>query len=107
MFEQLDDPNGFDPAQSFFAETSRRFAVRRRRTAAARAVVGMVGVASVVPAFLAARTSDQVDETRPVEGSAVSKPVAGSMSQHSTPPGSEPVQTLPSTDASPTNFLIV
>jgi LCP family protein required for cell wall assembly len=107
MFEQLDDPARFEPGESFFAETSRRFAGRRRRTAAARAVGGIVCLAAVVPVLLATRGSNPVDGTRPVEDPTVADPVGNSTAQETTPASSEPTQTFPPAYAVATNFLFV
>jgi LCP family protein required for cell wall assembly len=108
MFEQLDDPDDFDADESFFAGTSRRFSVRRRRQAATRTVGGLLCLALIAPAFFGAYRSQHVDNVgQPDVPVSDESTVESSEVDETTSPDSLPVETFPAADTAAKNFLIV
>ena len=109
MFDQLDDTEGFEPSNAFFAETTRRWATRRRRRATARAAGGVLCLAIATPAFLSAtQREDRSDGIGHVDAT-----VAGGTTIETEPvdatasPGTAPAESFPVADRRSTNFLIV
>jgi LCP family protein required for cell wall assembly len=113
MFEQLDDPDNFEPGESFFTGTSRRFVTRRRRQVAMRAAGSVLCLAVVAPAFLGAYRSHRVDLTVAPDTDAIgTSPVEPSDPGETSPSvalpaDSLPADTFPVADPTAMNFLII
>lgn len=116
MFEQLDDDQGFEPSDEFFAGTTRRWMRRRRRRAAARTAGGVLCLAIATPAFLGAYQGHRVDQTKQQDAPVVDRstvetdPVDETTPQDSSTdssPDSAPAETFPVADPAAMNFLIV
>jgi LCP family protein required for cell wall assembly len=108
MFEQLDDPDNFEPEDSFFAGTSRRFVRRRRKHVAMRAAGSVLCLAIVAPAFFGAYQSHRVDLNSAPDTDAVgASSVQSSTTGDTSPLGSSPAATFPVADPTAMNFLIV
>ena len=112
MFEQLDDPDDFDADEFFFAGTSRRFAMRRRRQAVTRTAGGLVCLALVAPAFFGvyqshhAGTADQPDQSSIDESSIDQTTMASTATADTAAPTSVPPETFPIADLTAMNLLI-
>jgi LCP family protein required for cell wall assembly len=108
MFEQLDDPDNFEPVDSFFTGTSRRFVRRRRKQVAMRAAGSALCLAIVAPAFFGAYQSHRVDRIGSPNTDVVGdSSVESSTTGQTTPADSLPSDTFPVTDPTAMNFLIV
>ena len=109
MFDQLDDAERFEPSDVFFAETTRRWALLRRRRATARAAGGVLCLAIATPAFLGAtQQGHRSDGTGQVDATVAGGPTAESDPVDSTAaPGTVPAETFPAADHRAINFLII
>ena len=113
MFEQLDDTEGFEPGNEFFAGTTRRWMHRRRRRAVTRAAGGVLCLAIATPAFLTSHEghrfdgSGQTDSTEVGASTTESDPIEATAAPSTAPAETAPAETFPAADPTATNFLVV
>jgi LCP family protein required for cell wall assembly len=111
MFDQLDDPDGFDVDAAFFAETSRRLGRRRQRRAAVRMAGAAACVAIAVPGFFSLHEDHRVIGTSPTDVTETDVSLATTSStdssEVSTSTSIPSSDTFPPASAAATNILVV
>ncbi|MGZ4806660.1 MAG: LCP family protein [Ilumatobacteraceae bacterium] len=108
MFDQLDDPDGFEVDAEFFAGTSRRFGRQRQRRAALRIGGAAACVAIAVPGLLSLREGHRVIDSSPPDVPETGVGFATTSSTDSADVStSAPSDTFPPASAAATNILIV
>jgi LCP family protein required for cell wall assembly len=108
MFEQLDDPDNFEPGESFFTATSRRFVTRRRRQTTMRAAGSVLCLALVAPAFFGAYQTHRIDRVEsPDTDVAGGSSVESTTTPETNPSDPRPEDTFPVANPTAMNFLIV
>ena len=111
MFDQLDDPDGFEVDAEFFAGTSRRLSRRRQRRAAVRMAGAAACAAIAIPGLLSLHEGHRVIGTRrpdvPETDVSIGDTSSTDSSEESTSTPSAPSDTFPLASAAATNILIV